>query len=121
MMALEDGSHLRLLCGLGDPELSGGEPFSIAGSPTRFGRVNLKLEPLDRRQGIRLEFSREGGPASKTVQLPQQLTSHFSFSGITGAAASRLGDKILISPEVTSWAATWKSDTSGKVGTTKSP
>jgi hypothetical protein len=51
MLALEDGGSLRLLTGIGKPELATGEPFAIAGSPTRFGRISLRLEPLGRERG----------------------------------------------------------------------
>jgi hypothetical protein len=70
MLALEDGASLRLLAGIGEPELAAGEPFSIAGSPTRFGRISLRLEPLGRKRGWRLEFEREPGPAPASVVLP---------------------------------------------------
>ena len=56
MLALEDGRDLRLLAGVGDFELASGEPLSVAQSPTRFGRIDLSLEPLDRHAGWRLQF-----------------------------------------------------------------
>jgi hypothetical protein len=48
---LEDGRDLRLLAGIGDPELAGSEPLQIRSSPTRFGRLDLTLEPLTRNSG----------------------------------------------------------------------
>ena len=74
MLALEDGASLRLLAGIGEPELAAGEPFSIAGSPTRFGRISLRLEPLGRQRGWRIEFEREPGPAPASVVLPRGVT-----------------------------------------------
>jgi hypothetical protein len=71
MLALEDGASLRLLAGIGEPELAAGEPFAIAGSPTRFGRISLRLEPLGGKRGWRLEFEREPGPAPASVVLPR--------------------------------------------------
>ena len=71
MLALEDGASLRLLAGIGEPELAAGEPFAIAGSPTRFGRISLRLEPLGRQRGWRIEFEREPGPAPASVVLPR--------------------------------------------------
>jgi hypothetical protein len=44
-LALEDGRDLRLLAGIGDPELAGSEPLQIRSSPTRFGRLDLTLDP----------------------------------------------------------------------------
>ncbi len=74
MLALEDGRSLRLLAGIGKPELAAGEPFAISGSPTRFGRISLRLEPLGRERGWRLDFERESGPAPASVVLPPGFT-----------------------------------------------
>ena len=54
MLALEDARDLRLLAGVGDFELAAGEPMSIAQSPTRFGRIDMYLEPLDRHRRLAL-------------------------------------------------------------------
>ena len=48
--------------------------FAIAGSPTRFGRISLRLEPLGRQRGWRIEFEREPGPAPASVVLPRGVT-----------------------------------------------
>jgi len=72
-LALEDGSSLRLLAGIGQPELAAGEPFAISGSPTRFGRVSLRLEPLARNRGWRIDFERGPGPAPESVILPHGI------------------------------------------------
>jgi hypothetical protein len=69
-VGLEDGQSLRLLAGIGKPELAADEPFPIAGSPTRFGRISMRLEPLGRQRGWRLDFEREPGPAPASVILP---------------------------------------------------
>lgn len=74
MLALEDGRSLRLLAGIGKPELAAGEPFAISGSPTRFGRISMRLEPLGRGHGWRLDFEREPGPAPASVVLPPGFT-----------------------------------------------
>jgi hypothetical protein len=87
MLALEDGASLRLLAGIGEPELAAGEPFEIAGSPTRFGRISLRLEPLGRKRGWRLDFEREPGPAPVSVVLPRGLAP--------------------VDPAVLKWSATW--------------
>jgi len=70
MLALEDGRSLRLLAGIGKPELAAGEPFAISGSPTRFGRISMRLEPLGRERGWRLDFEREAGPTPASIVLP---------------------------------------------------
>lgn len=108
MLALEDDEALRLLAGVGDFELIGQDPYSLEESPTRFGRVSLALEPLDRNKGWRLKFKRGAGPAPATVHLPANLGKRFHFAGIENAKASRKGNIILVTPEATAWTATWK-------------
>ncbi len=109
MLALEDGTRLRLLAGVGDPELSTLEPSRMAESPTRFGRVSMLLEPLDGHKGWRLVFSRRNGPGAERVELPQKLGWRFTFSTVKGAGFTREGNSILVSPQATSWEATWTS------------
>jgi hypothetical protein len=87
MLALEDGDALRLLAGIGEPELAAGEPFAIAGSPTRFGRISIRLEPLGRKRGWRLDFEREAGPAPDSIVLPRGLAP--------------------VDPAARKWSATW--------------
>jgi hypothetical protein len=87
MLALEDGQSLRLLAGIGEPELAAGEPFAISGSPTRFGRISMRLEPLGRKRGWQIHFEREPGPAPASVILPRGLAP--------------------VDPAVRKWSATW--------------
>jgi hypothetical protein len=108
MLALEDGSTLRLLAGIGDHELAPGEPYVLADSPTRFGRITLNLEPLSHRQGWRLEFKRDAGPAPAALEIPRYLGQRLRLTSVTGAAASQKGNVVKVSPEALSWAATWK-------------
>ena len=108
MLALEDGRDLRLLAGVGDFELASGEPLSVVQSPTRFGRVDLSLEPLDRHEGWRLKFGRGSGPVPANVQLPATLGSGWRFTKITGAEARPQGEMLLVTPSAASWEAVWK-------------
>jgi hypothetical protein len=108
MLALEDGQALRLLAGIGDFELSSDAPMTLAGSPTRFGRIGMDFEPLDGQRGWRLEFHRHPGPAPVRVELPLTLGSRFRFSAITGAQAQQENNAILVTPTSTQWEATWK-------------
>lgn len=108
MLALEDGGDLRLLAGVGEFELAGAEPISIVQSPTRFGRVNLLLEPLDRRRGWRLKFARGSGPAPGSLQIPATLGSAWRFAKVAGADAARQGNRLLVTPDSTQWAVEWR-------------
>ncbi len=67
MYALEDGPRLRLLAGV-----TAADEAELRQTPTRFGRVDLKLS---RRQagGWRLEFARAAGQAPAGIELPASL------------------------------------------------
>ncbi len=108
MLALEDGSSLRLLEGIGDFELAPGMPHRITQSPTRFGRVSLNLEPASGVSGWRLSFERGKGPNPETVSLPTTLGSKFQLADIKGATVRRVGAKANVEPESSSWQAVWK-------------
>jgi len=108
MLALEDGPTLRLLAGVGEFDLADGEPLSLVQSPTRFGRIDMDLEPLDRHQGWRLEFRRGSGPQPANVHLPGMLGSRFRFAAIQGAQARLEGNTVFVTPGAAAWEATWK-------------
>jgi hypothetical protein len=107
MLALEDGQDLRLLAGIGDFELAGGRPLGWLQSPTRFGRIDVEVEPLDRHAGWRLKFRRGAGPAPANVQLPATLGGRWRFAKITGADSWRQGNVELVTPTATAWEAVW--------------
>ncbi|MGA3324747.1 MAG: hypothetical protein ABSF45_09755 [Terriglobia bacterium] len=108
MLALEDGQDLRLLAGIGDSELASGEPLAWLHSPTRFGRIDVSLEPLDRHAGWRFKFQRGAGPAPANVQLPSTLASGWRFAKITGAEVRRQGNVLMVTPTAASWEAVWR-------------
>ena len=108
MLALEDGQVLRLLAGVGDFELADGEPLSLGQSPTRFGRIDMNLEPLDRHQGWRLKFQRGSGPTPANVLLSKILASRFRFAEIQGAEARLEGNTVFVTPSASAWEAVWR-------------
>jgi hypothetical protein len=108
MLALEDGRDLRLLAGVGDFELAGGEPMSVVQSPTRFGRIDLSLEPLDHHDGWRLKFTRGTGPEPENVHIPATLGSRWRFDKISGAEVRKQGDILLVTPSAASWEVVWR-------------
>jgi hypothetical protein len=106
LLALEDGTSLRLLAGAGDFELAAAEPYALAATPTRFGPVDLKLEPNG--AGWRLQYRRGDGPSPARLELPVRLGSQLRFSAIEGAKAVEAGTKLLVDPEARRFAVTWK-------------
>jgi len=108
LLALEDGQALRLLAGVGESGLAEGECMGLAQSPTRFGRLDMNLEPLDRLQGWRLKFQRGSGPTPANVLLPQTLASRFRFAEIQGAQARVERNTVFVTPSATAWEAVWR-------------
>ncbi|MGO8785862.1 MAG: twin-arginine translocation signal domain-containing protein [Terriglobia bacterium] len=108
MLALEDGSSLRLLEGVGDFELAPGMAHRITESPTRFGRVSLNLEPAGGASSWRLSFDRGTGPNPAMVSLPSTLGSKYKLVDVKGATFQPAGAKVTVQPESTSWQAVWK-------------
>jgi hypothetical protein len=108
MLALEDAAHLRLLAGVTDGELASRKKYALTATPTRFGRLNLRLEPLDHGQGWRLAFEREPGPAPERLSLPASLGSRFHFAKTEGAHSHTEGDLVLVDAAASRWTASWK-------------
>ena len=108
MLALEDGSHLRLLAGVTGDDLKSGKGYVLAGSPTRFGRINMKLESLDRDQGWRLAYERGTGPAPHNLSLPLDLGARTHFTQVEGAHHRTERGMVLIDGEASRWTAFWK-------------
>jgi hypothetical protein len=104
MLALEDGSALRLLEGIGAQELASRQPFRLKQTPTRFGRLNLELTPQG--AGWRLKFERGTGPAPKLVRLPAVLAG-LKFKSAQNATAKQGATSVDIDPGAGSWTAEW--------------
>jgi hypothetical protein len=107
MLALEDGSTLRLLDGIDEAEMASREMFSIANSPTRFGRISLTLEPAQGGEW-RMRFERGDGPAPGGVTLPEPL-GRMTLADLKGAGFNRKRGAIQVDPSSTRWEARWKS------------
>jgi len=105
MLAFEDGQDLRLLAGIGAGQLAAGEPYAVTGTPTRFGRLNLELEPHG--AGWRMKFERLAGPAPGVVQIPGMLGDRARLSGVSGAKFRQEDGLILVEPSARSWTAEW--------------
>ena len=105
MLALEDGDALRLLCGIGAPELASGEPWQIKGSPTRFGRVTLSLEPSGSSRWT-LRFDRPSGRPPGRLELPARIGT-LGLVRLTGASSRTVGDRVHVVPTARAFEATF--------------
>lgn len=106
MLVLEDGGRIRLLEGLSGENLAERFPFRLEGTPTRFGRVNVNLEPIANRSW-KVEFKIEpGGRRADNVEIPVFVFGR-RFNRVEGASVRSENDKILIAPNVNEWTAFW--------------
>ena len=107
MLVLEDGLRLRLLEGVDGNESKSAYAYLLERTPTRFGRVNLRLEPMD--GGTRgATFAREPSEIVPTsVEIPETLGS-LRLARIEGAGHSTHGARVLVDPAIHRWTAVWK-------------
>jgi len=108
ILALEDGANLRLLAGITEGELSAGKPYALRGTPTRFGRLDLNLEPLDKGQRWRLSVHRDKGPDPVSISVPAVLGGNLQLTRAEGVQLKRSGDTVTIDPTSRQWSLTWK-------------
>lgn len=106
MLALEDGKSLRLLNGIGAAELIPAARYSLQNSPTRFGRINLELEPAGA-QGWRLRFDRASGLSPSSVSLPANIGS-LRVKKVIGAGSRINGRVVEVDPIAKNWDALLK-------------
>src|SRR5580700_4263198 len=103
MLVLEDGKSLRLLNGITVAELIPTAHYSLQNSPTRFGRVNLELEPAGTR-GWRLQFDRASGLSPSSVSLPANIGG-MQVKEVIGADSKMNGGIVEVDPLAKKWEA----------------
>jgi len=107
MLVLEDNQSLRLLEGITAADLLERQSFTLAHTPTRFGRVSLTLEPEGKR-GWQMKFIREGGYPPARLELPATLQG--SPVTVEGAEFRAGGNgKLLVDLAASEWTARWTS------------
>jgi len=106
MLALEDGKSLRLLNGITASELIPTARYSLQNSPTRFGRINLEVEPAGA-QGWRLRFERASGPSPSSVSFPANIGS-LQVKKVIGAGSTINGRVVEVDPFAKKWDAILK-------------
>jgi len=104
-LVLEDEDRLRLLDGISPSALARRQAFSLAGTPTRFGRISLAAEPSGK-TGWQISFRREGSRAPQTVDLAADLLSGRTPK-LKGAAFRLQGDRLSIDAEKSEWKLSW--------------
>lgn len=102
MLVLEDGESLRLLDGITGAELRAGAPYKLTNSPTRFGRIDLLLQPDSPGRWL-LRFRRDSGPPPSSVSFRRSIAG-LHLESARGASV-RSTDRIEVDPAATSWEA----------------
>ncbi|MDI6765977.1 MAG: hypothetical protein QME52_04045 [Bacteroidota bacterium] len=117
MMILEDAKDLHLFKGIGLPELENGKELSLSYSPTRWGKVSVTLEPIDkltwRTRFKREDFDEKAYSQLDWIKLPRKLAGVYNFNGIKGVKIGREVDQVLVKPEFTEWECEWKAWSKG--------
>jgi hypothetical protein len=103
MLVLEDGARLRLLEGISYAD----KAYSLQQTPTRFGRVDLALEPTGNGSAT-VKFARRGKPSKlESVELPEAFAEQ-RLASIEGAKFKPAAGRILVDPEAKSWTAIYR-------------
>ena len=103
MLVLEDGRSLRLLNGITAEDLTPSTRYTLSNSPTRFGRIDLELEPAGAR-GWRLQFNRGAGPSPSSVSLPGTIGA-LKIQEVVVAGSKITGGIVEIDPASRKWEA----------------
>ena len=103
MLALEDRKSLRLLSGITAAELTPSARYTLRNSPTRFGRIDLELEPAGA-LNWRLRFERNTGPAPSSISLPGAI-GVVRAKKVVGAGSKITGNLVEVDPQATKWEA----------------
>jgi len=102
-LALEDGKSLRLLNGITAADLVPSARYNLRNSPTRFGRIDLELEPRGVR-GFHLSFNRGEGPSPSSLSLPGVIGA-LKLNDVAGASSRVTGGAVQIDPAARKWEA----------------
>jgi hypothetical protein len=103
MLVLEDGARLRLLEGISQTD----QAYSLQQTPTRFGRVDLTLEPAGNGSAT-VKFALQGKPSKlQSVELPEAFGSQ-RLASIEGASFKSVASRIAVDPQATRWTAIYR-------------
>jgi hypothetical protein len=105
MLVLEDGARMRLLEGIIPTSSVERHPFRLDRTPTRFGQVNLDLEPIAS-NGWKLDFALDPAEHPQSVEVPLNIAGRH-FSRVVGANSHAEFGKVMIDPNANNWTAFW--------------
>jgi hypothetical protein len=96
---------MRLLEGIIPTNSVERHPFRLDRTPTRFGRVNLDLEPIAS-NGWKLDFALDPAEHPQSVQVPLNIAGRH-FNRLVGANFHAEFGKVMIDPNANNWTAFW--------------
>jgi hypothetical protein len=105
MLVLEDGARMRLLEGIIPTSSVERHPFRLDRTPTRFGQVNLDLEPIAS-NGWKLDFALDPAEHPQSVEVPLNIAGRH-FNRLVGANFHAEFGKVMIDPNANNWTAFW--------------
>jgi len=105
-LVLEDGARLRLLEGFSAGDGKDRKPVRLENTPTRFGRVNLEMEPTGG-AGWRMGFALEGDMSPEAVEVPTVVAGR-RIERVEGGKYREYGRRMLIDPSPRKWSALWQ-------------
>ncbi|MGA7294272.1 MAG: hypothetical protein WBW85_17190 [Terriglobales bacterium] len=103
MLALEDGKSLRLLDGITPTDLMPPARYTLRNSPTRFGRIDLDLEPVGAGRW-HLRFNRGEGLSPSSLLLPRAIGA-LTVNDVSGASSKVTAEVVQIDPAARKWEA----------------
>lgn len=106
MLVLEDGATLRLLAGI-PSRFDERKAFALEQSPTRFGRVMLRLEPLDGNRGSKVDFECRSANRPGRIELPGYVAGR-RFDRIVGTTSVFNDRGVEVDPKSPKWTAFWR-------------
>jgi len=109
ILVFEDEEVLRLLEGVSTADTGREAALEIRDTPTRWGRVSVALEPVDKRTWT-LRYKRvpndpRSSPPLTSVELPRVIPPNFRFDTITGTTAIKNGPRVIIDGSALAWEA----------------
>lgn len=105
MLLLEDGTRMRLLEGIISANPVERYPYHLEHTPTRFGRVNLDLEPIAG-NGWKLDFALDPAERPQSVEIPFNIAGRH-LNRVIGASSQTKKRKVMIDPKAKQWTAFW--------------
>jgi hypothetical protein len=106
-LVLEDGTRLRLLEGISQTQSELKNRYVLVQTPTRFGRLDLTVEPADSHSTVAAFSRRSQGAEPDAIELPIKLADR-KLESLEKAKYRQHDDRIFVDPEAKQWRAIYR-------------